>query len=354
MSFKILAINPGSTSTKFAIYEDEKELFSETIDHSNEELSKAEDIISQFNFRKDLILGRLKEKDFKLTDLAAVVGRGGMLPPVEAGGYLVNEAMKLKLTDGTLPSHASNQGALIADAIAAPLGLPAYIYDAVASDEFEDIARITGIPGVTRQSFCHVLNTKAVARKVAAERGRKYEEMNFIVAHIGGGVSITAHMKGRIVDIVSDDEGPFSPERAGRLPMAHLVGMCYSEEYSKSIFLKRLRGNGGLEAHFGTHDCRKVEAMIAAGDKQALLVYQAMAYQISKAIGEMVPVLSGDIDAIILTGGVAHSKMFAGWIVKRIKSLAPVEVLPGEREMEALALGALRILRGEERAKEFK
>jgi butyrate kinase len=335
------------------VYEDERELYCETIDHPDEELAAFDAITDQFEYRRNLILNRLKEKGYDLAGFAAVVGRGGLLPPVQSGGYLVNQTMKNRLTDGSLLPHASNLGALIADAIASPLGIPAYIYDSVASDELNDIARITGVPEIIRQSFTHVLNTKAMARKVAAKHGKRYEEMNFVVAHIGGGVSVNAHEKGRIVDVITDDGGPFSPERAGSIPLSYIVEMCYSGKYEKKALSKKLRGLGGLKAHLGTSDCREVEKRIAEGDVKAKAVYEAMAYQISKGIGEMSPVLSGDIDAIILTGGAANSKMLTGLIAERVKFIAPVEIVPGENEMESLSLGALRILRGEETAREY-
>ena len=353
MHCTILSINPGSTSTKYAVYEDERELFTETVQHQEQDLAQFESITDQFAYRKGLILDRLQDRGFPIRQLSAVVGRGGMLPPVQAGGYLVNQAMKDKLTDGTLIPHASNLGALIADAIAAPLGIPAYIYDSVASDELADIARITGLPEVRRQSFCHVLNTKAMARRVAAKYGKRYEEMNFVIAHIGGGVSVSAHEKGRIVDVIEDDGGPFSPERAGSIPLSYIVEMAYSGQYDKKTLSRKLRGMGGMKAHLGTHDCREVEARITAGDQHAKEVYEAMAYQISKGIGEMAPTLSGNIDAVLLTGGAAHSSMLTGWITDRVKFIATVEVEPGENEMEALTLGALRILRGEEQARTF-
>lgn len=349
MIYKILSINPGSTSTKYAVYEDEKELFTETLEHKEADLEQFPTINDQLAYRKDMILENLKEKKYDTKDLAAVVGRGGMLPPVHAGGYLVNKVMKDMLTSGTLLPHASNLGALIADAIAVPLGIPAYIYDSVASDELEDIARITGVPEIRRQSFSHVLNTKAMARKVAAKYRKRYEEMNFIVAHIGGGVSVNAHKKGMIIDVITDDGGPFSPERAGSIPLSYIVDMCYSGQYDKKALSRKLRGMGGMKAHLGTHDCREVERRIAEGDQYAKSVYEAMAYQISKGIGEMAPTLSGEIDAIILTGGAAHSKMLTGLISDRVKFLAAVEVEPGENEMESLTLGALRILRGDEK-----
>lgn len=353
MSYTILAINPGSTSTKIAVYRDEHEILKDSIEHQDSELNRFREITDQFEFRRDKILKRLQDYGYDPTDFSAVVGRGGLLPPLCAGGYTVNEKMIEKLIGGTLLPHASNLGALIADAIAVPLGIPAYIYDSVASDELNNIARITGVPEISRQSFTHVLNTKAMARKVAVKFGKRYEDMNFIVAHIGGGVSVNAHEKGRIVDVITDDGGPFSPERAGSIPLSYIVDMCFSGKYDKPTLSKKLRGMGGLKAHLGTSDCREIETRIEAGDKKAKDVYEAMAYQIAKGIGEMSPVLKGDIDAIILTGGAANSKVLTTWISERVKFIAPIEIIPGENEMESLALGALRILKGEEIARVY-
>lgn len=353
MNYKILAINPGSTSTKIAVYEDDVEKYWETINHTDNELAQFESIADQFEFRKKVILSKLKENGFQITGFDAVVGRGGLLPPIHAGGYTVNEKMKDRIINGPILPHASNLGALIADSIAAPLGIPAWIYDSVASDELKDIARITGVPEIMRQSFTHVLNTKAMARKVAAKYGKKYEDMNFLVVHLGGGISVNAHEKGCIVDVITDDGGPFSPERAGSIPLSYVVDMCYSGEYDKKTLSRKLRGLGGLKAHLGTHDCLEVERMISNGDQKAKAVYEAMAYQICKGIGEMAPVLSGDIDAIILTGGAAYSRMLTALITERVKFIAPIEIMPGENEMESLALGALRILKGEEMAREY-
>jgi butyrate kinase len=353
MVYKILAINPGSTSTKFAIYENETEIFTETINHTDEDLAPFPLITDQLEFRLECILSRLKQLRLGISDLSAVVGRGGMLPPLHAGGYYVNDKMKEILVGGTLLPHASNLGALIADAIAAPLNIPAFIYDSVAADELKDIARITGLPEISRRSFTHVLNTKAMARKVAEKHGKKYEEMNFLVAHLGGGISINAHEKGRIVDVITDDGGPFSPQRAGSIPLTYIVDMCYSGKYDKKTISKRLRGSGGLKAHLGTSDCRIIEKMIEKGDEKAKAVYEAMAYQISKGIGELAPALWGKVDAIIITGGIANSKMLIPWIIERVKFIAPIEIMPGENEMESLSLGALRILRGEEEAREY-
>ena len=351
MGKRILVINPGSTSTKIAVYEDENRLWAESIEHSLEELEKYGSIPDQADMRFELVVKTVSEKGFSLSELDAVVGRGGTVAPIEAGGYLVNEALKNRILYGDILSHASNLGALIADAIAAPLGVPAYIYDAVASDEFYEIAHITGLPEIIRQPYSHVLNTKAMGRKYAISIGKRYEDINIIACHIGGGVSVSIHEKGRIVDSIEDDGGPFSVERAGVIPLSYIVGMAYSGDYTKSELMKKLRGKGGVIAHLGTHDLREVERRIAEGDEKARTVYEAFAYQISKGIGEMAPVLSGNIDAIILTGGAARSEMLTEQIKARVEFIAPVVVMPGENEMEALALGGLRILNGEEEAK---
>ena len=351
--FYILAINPGSTSTKIGVYEDERELFAETIEHSKEELAKSFELQSDFEMRRAHIFEILDKHGFDVKKLSAAVGRGGQLPPVKAGGYIVNEAMKRRIICGPIIRHASNLGALLAAAVAQIAGVPAYIYDAISSDEMKPVAKITGIPEIRRQSFCHVLNSKAMARKAAASLGRRYDEMNFVVAHLGGGISISAHERGKIVDVITDDAGPFSPERSGSVPVLYIVDMCYSGLYSKKELLAKLRGMGGLKALLGTQDCREIERMIAGGDENAKLVYEAEAYQIAKGIGELSPTLDGGVDAIILTGGVAYSKMLTGMVTERVSFIAPVMVLPGENELESLALGALRILRGEEEAHEF-
>ncbi len=353
MSYRLLTLNPGSTSTKIAVYEDERELWRENIEHSNEDLARYETIDEQTKFRLDEISAALNRAGENLGSLAAVVGRGGLLPPVKAGGYLVNEAMKKRLKASQVGFHASNLGALLAAALAEPLAKPAYIYDAVSSDEMFDVARLTGIPEISRQSFCHVLNSKAMARKVAAKLGGRYEDMNFLVAHLGGGISISVHNRGRIVDSLADDAGPFSPERAGSLPVRYIVQLCYSGQYTEKEMLYKLRGKGGLKAHLGVHDCREIEKMIANGDQKAKLLYEAQAYQIAKGLGLLAPVLGGHFDAVILTGGLAYSQMLTSMVAELVKFIAPVEVMPGENELESLALGALRILRGQEQAHEY-
>lgn len=348
MGFLILAVNPGSTSTKVALYEDENLVFFEQAEHSDEVLAGFSDILDQLDLRLGVIQSILNMHQVDLNQLNAVVGRGGLLPPVNAGGYLVNERLKNVVLSGTLSPHASNLGALLADRIASPLGIPAYIYDSVSSHEFKEIAMVTGIPEFQRHSQCHVLNSKAMGRKVAAMHGKRYEDLNLIVAHLGGGISISIHEKGRIVDSIGDDAGPFSPERTGGLPLLYIVELCYSGQYTKKEMIRKIRGMGGIKAHLGTHDCRLVEKMIADGSEKARLIYEAEAYQIAKGIGELAPVLNGKIDFIILTGGLANSKLMTGMVTERVKYIAPVETIPGEVEMEALAFGALRILRGEE------
>lgn len=353
MGYKILAINPGSTSTKISLYEDEREVFTKKLDHPLEEIEKFENVEDQLNMRNELVMAFLKEKNFDLKELSAVVARGGMLPPVKTGAYVINDLMVDRVENRPIMEHASNLAAPIAYGIAKQVGVPSYIYDCVMADELPDIARISGMPDIPRTSSSHVLNTRAMAIKAAKEQGKNYEDMNIIVAHLGGGISINVHEKGRIVDLVSDDEGPFSPERAGRVPCRELINLCYSGKYDKKTMQRKLRGNGGLRAYLNTIDAREVEQMIAEGSEEAKLVYEAMAYQIAKGVGELATVIEGNVDIIILTGGIAYSKMLTDWIVRRVKFIAPVEIFAGENEMESLAFGALRVLRGEETAKVY-
>ncbi|KDR95438.1 butyrate kinase [Peptoclostridium litorale DSM 5388] len=351
--YKILAINPGSTSTKIALFENEKELYKKTLDHSNEEIAPFERITDQYEMRYNAIMNILKEIDFDVRELSVVVGRGGLLPPVKSGAYSVNDVMIKRLVEKPLLEHASNLGAIIANEIAKPLGIGAYIYDSVAVDELEDIARISGMAAIKRSSFSHALNMRAVGIKVAGELGKYYSDMNMVIAHLGGGISIGMHKSGRLVDIVSDDEGPFSPERSGRVPCKKLMDMCFSGDYDKKAVGKMMRGNGGLAGYLGTNSALEVEKRIAEGDEQARLVYEAMAYQVAKGIGELATVVDGQVDAVVITGGIAHSKMMTDWISKRVQFIAPVVVSPGENELEALANGALRVIKGEEEAREY-
>lgn len=353
MGYKILSINPGSTSTKIALYENENEVFCKTLNHSAEEIDKYKNVQDQYQMRKEAVLSFLKENGYEISELSAVVGRGGMVPSVESGAYAVNELMVGRLKDNPVVEHASNLGALIAYEIAGAIGVSAYIYDSVRVDELNDIARISGMPDIPRTSTSHALNSRAMAIKTAKKYGMDYSEANIIVAHLGGGISLSVHEKGRMADIIADDEGPFSPERAGRVPCKALIDLCFSGKYDKKTMNKRLRGNGGLKAYLNTVDAREVEDSIRSGDENARLIYEAMAYQIAKGIGELATVVEGDVDFIVITGGIAYSEMITSMIKKRVRFIAPVEIMPGENEMESLSLGILRVLRGEEKAKEY-
>ncbi|WP_427339943.1 butyrate kinase [Caloranaerobacter sp. DY30410] len=353
--FRLLIINPGSTSTKIAIYDNEKPVLEETLRHSTEELAKYEKIYDQYEFRKNIILETLNEKGINLTKLSAVVGRGGLLKPIAGGTYKVNERMLEDLKVGVLGEHASNLGGILAHEIASQLNIPAFIVDPVVVDEMEDVARISGMPEIERKSIFHALNQKAVARRAAKELGKSYNEVNLIVAHLGGGISVGAHKKGRVVDVNNalDGEGPFSPERTGGLPVGDLAKLCFSGKYTLAEMKKKIKGNGGLVAYLGTNDAREVVKMIKNGDKKAELVYKAMAYQVAKEIGSLAAVLEGKVDGIILTGGIAYDKEFTKWIIDRVSFISKVFVYPGEDEMIALAEGGLRVLRGEEEAKVY-
>ncbi|SHH52173.1 butyrate kinase [Clostridium grantii] len=350
MNYKILAINPGSTSTKIAVYENEKKLFSKTIEHDTKEIEKYNLVADQFHMRKKEILLALQENNISINDMSAIVGRGGILPPVKSGAYEVNDLMIDRLKNRPLFEHASNLGALISSEIAKTIGIKSYIYDSVAVDELKDIARISGMPDIQRSSTCHALNSRAMAINYAEKKSKNYTEMNFIVAHLGGGISLSAHCKGKMIDIISDDEGPFSPERSGRVPCNKLIELCYAGKFDKKTMKKKLRGNGGLKAYLNTVNTREVEKMIANGDENAKLLYESMVYQVAKGIGELSTVLFGDIDAIIITGGIAHSSIFTNWIKERVEFIAPVAIMPGEHELTALALGTLRVLKNEEKA----
>ena len=353
MSYKIFVVNTGSTSTKIALYEDEKEIFIKNLSHPDELISKFDDVQDQLNMRLEFVRSFLKEKEFNVKELSCVVARGGMLVPVKSGAYEVNELMLDRVENRPVMEHASNLSAPIAYDIAKEAGVPSYIYDSVMTDEFPDIARISGMPDIPRNSTSHVLNTRAMAIKYAKSIDKKYEDLNIIVAHLGGGISINIHHGGQIIDLLSDDEGPFSPERAGRVPCRDLINLCYSGKFDKKTMQRKLRGNGGLKAYLNTIDAREVETMIQEGSEYAKLIYQAMAYQVAKGIGELATVVDGKVDVVILTGGIAHSKMLTSWIKNKVSFIAQVEIMPGENEMEALAYGALRVLKGEEEAKEY-
>jgi butyrate kinase len=352
---RILVINPGSTSTKVALYEGEVPIFNETLRHSAAELASFAHIPDQYAFRRDCVLSWLKEKGIELSSISATVGRGGLLRPLASGTYRVNEVMRRELLQPGEREHASNLGALIAYDIAAMVSIPAFTVDPVCVDEFDDLARISGLPEIERKSLSHALNIKAVARRAAADLGKPYEELNLIIVHLGGGTSVTAHRRGRMVDVnqALDGTGPFAPERAGGLPVGDVIRMCYSGRYTLEEMLKKVAGRGGLVAHLGTNSSMEVEGRIAQGDQHARLIYEAMAYQTAKEIGGMAAVLKGDVDAIVLTGGVAYSRMLTDWIAERVRFIAPVRIYPGEDEMGALVQGALRVLNGQEEAKEY-
>jgi len=350
----ILAINPGSTSTKIGVFVDLNPIFLKNIQHDPAELSRFEKITDQFQYRKDIIAHELNEGAVPESVVKAIVGRGGLLKPIESGVFEVNERMKEDLRNSPMGEHASNLGGLIADAFAQQLdGVKAYIANPVVVDELDDIARISGNPHFTRVSIFHALNQKAVARSHAKFVMRNYEDMNIIVAHLGGGITVGAHRKGRVVDVNNglDGEGPFSPERSGTLPMGDLVRMCFSGKYSQKEIMKMIKGEGGLVGYLGTNSAYDVEQLVVKGDAHARLIYEAMAYQVAKEIGAMSTVLKGDVDVILITGGVAHSKWFVNQIIERVHKIAPVHVYPGEDEMKALAMNGMRVLRGETVAK---
>lgn len=354
--FRILTINPGSTSTKIAVFENDNPLFEEVLRHTAEEMISFKNIIDQYQFRKEVILRTLDEQGINLTKLSAVVGRGGLLAPMPGGTYSVNEKMLGDLRKGLLGQHASNLGGIIANEIAEQFNIPAFIVDPVVVDEMDDVARISGMPEIERKSIFHALNQKAVVRRAARDMEGRYEDFNFIVAHLGGGISVGAHKKGRVIDVNNalDGEGPFSPERSGGLPVGDLVKLCFSDTLSQGEIMNKILGKGGLVAYLNSNDGREVSAMIENGDKKAELVYKAMAYQVAKEIGACGAVLKGEVDGIVLTGGLAYDKNLTSWIKEKVNFIAEVLVYPGEDEMLALAEGGLRVLKGEEEPQTYE
>lgn len=352
---RLLIINPGSTSTKIGVFEDEEMVFEQTLRHDVEDLKEYKKIFDQYEFRKKIILDALIERNIPVESLDAVVGRGGLLKPIEGGTYQVDEEMINDLKEGVLGEHASNLGGILAFEIAKEAGGKAFIVDPVVVDELQDVARISGLKGIERVSIFHALNQKAVARRYAKETGFKYEDLNLIVAHLGGGVSVGTHRKGRVVDVANalDGEGPFSPERAGGLPVGDLIKLCFSGKYTQDQIKKMITGQGGIVSYLGTNDAREVENRINSGDEYAKLIYQAMAYQIAKEIGACSAVLKGEVDGIIITGGIAYDKVFTSWLKEMVSYIAKVTVYPGEDELQALAQGGLRVLKGEELPKQY-
>ncbi|MDZ7373753.1 MAG: butyrate kinase [candidate division KSB1 bacterium] len=349
---RILVINPGSTSTRVALFEDEVCVHTERLAHDAEELEKAGSLWGQFELRKAVVLGFLAQNGIDLASLDAVVGRGGLLKPLPGGTYLVNEAMIEDARKGLQGEHVSNLGCALAKAIADEAGCPAYVVDPVSVDEFEPLARYSGHPRIERRALSHSLSIHAVARRAAQQLGLRYELAHFVVAHLGGGISVAPVRGGRIIDVNdASSDGPFSPERTGGLPLQPFITLCYSGEFREDEMRRFVMGKGGLVAYLGTNNAVEVERRILQdGDLRAREVYEAMAYQIAKEIGAMATVLKGQVDAIVLTGGLASSDMLCTWIAERVSFIARVLRYPGEFEMEAMAEGALRVLRGEEQA----
>ncbi len=353
----ILAINPGSTSTKIAVYDAHKQLFVTTLRHTSQELSTYKSIADQFDFRKESIIKALADNHIKLELLKVVVGRGGLVKPIQAGVYTVNERMLEDLRKGIGGEHASNLGGIIAYSIAKDIdGCSAYIADPVVVDELEPVARITGHPLFERKSIFHALNQKAIAKSYANSMNVPYDTLNLIVVHLGGGISIGAHFKGRVIDVNNalNGEGPFSPERSGTLPAFDLAKLCFSGKYTLEEVKKIITGEGGIVAHLGTNSFTDVEKRVKEGDQKFTQIYNAFAYNVAKTIGSMATVLKGDVDAILITGGIAYSTSMMELITEYIKYIAPVKVYPGEDEMSALALNGLSVLEGKETPLEYK
>ena len=354
MSYRVLVINPGSTSTKAGLFEGERCLFQETLRHSAEELAAFNSVMEQVDFRRGIVEKMLAEKNVSPDSLDAVCARGGQLPPCPSGAFVVDKQMCDYMYGIKQGAHASNLGCVIALQIAEKQGIPAYVYDPVAVDEMTPVSRITGMPMLNRWMVGHALNCRAMAIRCANEVMHKpLEVCRFIVLHLGGGASVRLFIDGKMVDGIRDDELLFAPERSGGQDCQSLIHLCFSGEYTEKDLMKYVRGGGGLKAHLGTSDAREVEQRIAAGDEKAKLVYDAMLYGAAKSIGALAAAADGQIDRIILTGGLAHSQYVAEYLTKKVSFIAPVEVMAGEFEMEALAAGACRALAGEEQAHRF-
>lgn len=352
--YRILVINIGSTSTRVGVFKDEAPLFVETINHDTRELSSFQTFIDQHAFRQKIIEEILRQRGVPLGDIDLIVSRGGGTRPIETGIYGINQLMCDDLLSGKYEKHPANLGPVISFNMGGKTNIPAIIVDSPSSDEFEPLARFSGIPEIKRRSGFHVLSQKAVARRAAGYLCKDYEDINLIVGHLGGGISIGAHRKGRIIDASHGiEEGPFTPERSGSLPVIEIMNLCFSGKYTRDKLLRKFVGAGGLTAYLGTNDARLIEKRILEGDKDYLPAYQAMAYQISREIGAMATVLNGEVEIIVLTGGLAHSQMLTEWITERVDFIAPIKIFPGEDEMRALADGGLRVLQGNEKVKEY-
>ena len=353
MSYLILAINPGSTSTKIGLFRDYEPMFMDNIEHDRDELAKFPDLPSQKQFRLQYVLDKLKEHNISINELSAVVGRGGLMPVLETGGYVVNDVMKSWISSEKGGSHASNLGSLMADLVATQAACPAFIYDSVAAGRLPEVATVTGFPEIKRKSLSHVLNSRAQSILYAEKKGKKFEDLNLIIAHLGGGISLSVYEKGVLKDSYGDDNGSFSPERAGAAPLMSFVNEFFENGYSKADVKKKIRGMGGFMAHMGTTDFRFIESEALGDNEQAKLLVSAMGYNIAKTVGSLATVVKGKVDAIIITGGIARSKLLTDIIQEKVDFIAPVEIAPGEYELEALAAGGLRIIKGEEKVRKL-
>ncbi len=355
MNFKILAINPGSTSTKVATFRGDQELFSKNISHDAKELEVFKEISDQFEYRKQVVLKELEQAGQKLAEMDAFSARGGGLTSLRGGVYRIGETLLAHARAGFSVKHPAMLGAQLAAAFAGEFGKPAFVVNPPDVDEFQDVARVTGLKGIYRESRIHALNQKEIGIRYAQSRGKRYEDMNLIICHIGGGVSVTAHRKGLMVDSndIAQGDGPMAPTRCGQIPVKDVVRLCFSGRYSEREMLDKTTKTGGLVDHLGTSDAREVENMVKDGNEYARLVYDAMIYQIGKTAGSMAAVLHGMADAIILTGGISHDRYVTGQLSDMLSFIAPIVIMPGEFEMEALAAGACRVLAGTEAAKEY-
>ncbi len=351
----ILVINPGSTSTKLAIFKNDVQTHGTSLSHSSDDLAVFSDIVEQKDFREEVIVKWLEEEGIALDSLTAIVARGGLLAPIRGGTYNINDTMIEQLAEGRYGKHASNLAALIAYGLSKPLGIPSFIVDPVVVDEMQSVARISGNPKVERMCIFHALNQRANAKKVAAQMGKSYEELNLIVAHLGGGISVGAHQQGRVIDVnqALSGEGPLSPERVGSIPTDGLVHHFFDHSFTKAELLREFVGRSGLVAHLGSNDSREIVRRIQEGDEKAEFYYEAMCYQIAKEIGRISAVFCGIVDQIVLTGGLAFSTELVDRVKERVEFIAPVTVMPGENELEALAFGALRVLTGAEAARDY-
>jgi len=352
---RILVINPGGTSTKISVFEDKQEVYKTNIKHTQEDIKNFKSVFQQFKYRKDLIVNALLENGFPISSFNCIVGRGGLMKPISGGTYAINDRMIDDLKNAISGEHPSNLGAVIAKNIGDQIGVPSFVVDPVSVDEFQDISRITGLSDIEKASWLHALNHKAVCRKAAEEMGGKYENYNFIVAHLGSGISIGAHHKGKMIDGSGGrSDGPFSPERSGGLPTYDLIQLCYSGKYSHEEMVKKVSSVGGMYDYLGTKDLVEIEERAANGDEKARLILDAFIYKVAKEIAMYGAALCGEVDKIILTGGIAYSELITSQVMKRVSYLAPVEIIPGEMEMKALALGAFRVLTKQEAAKDYE